>query len=76
MKKLKDSKREDHKDIISSFKEEQSALMNELKGIHKQIREEMDKGRQAGALNQAIEKRRPPRRPDQPKGETRRPSDR
>ena len=74
--KLKESKREDHREIIGEFKESQTALMEELKGIHKQIREEMDKGRRVAEFDKATERRRPPRRPEQPKGETRRPTDR
>ena len=74
--KLKESKREDHREIIGEFKDSQLALMEELKGIHKQIREEMDKGRRVAEFEKATERRRPPRRPDQPKGETRRPTDR
>ena len=51
--------------------------MNELKGIHKQIREEMDKGRNLARFNKATEQRRPPRRPPstEPKKEERRPVD-
>ena len=75
--KLKEAKREDHREIIGQFKESQTALMNELKSIHKQIREEMDKGRNLAQFNKATEHRRPPRRPEhkEPQKHERRPTD-
>jgi len=84
MNKLQEAKKQDvigrsdhiHKEIIDSFREEQASLMNELKGIQKQVREQLDHNRDAEVFNQAIEKKRPPRRPNAKKTEDRRPTDR
>ena len=83
MNKLQEAKKQDvvgksdhiHKEIIDSFREEQASLMNELKGIQKQVREQLDHNRSAEVFNQQVQKKRPPRRPDA-KTEDRRPADR